>query len=143
MEKTIITGVAEAALYVDDIVVAEAFYRDVLGLPVTAAFGDSRFLQTGEHATLILFGRETLQTRKSIIPSHGAVGEGHVALAIPRDQYDLWRQRLLKHGVPIEHEQTWSQGARSIYFRDPDNNSLELIENHHYPSIWERLTGNP
>ena len=41
-------------------------------------------------------------------------------------------------GVAIEHEQTWSYGSRSIYFRDPDNNSLELITDDHYPENWRQ-----
>lgn len=138
---TDITGVAEAVLYVDDLERATRFYADVLGLPVTAAFNDARFLQTGPASTVILFNAEGIRTRQSVIPRHGAVGEGHLALAIPGDQFEAWRARLLAHGVAIEHEQTWSQGTRSLYFRDPDHNSLELIENHHYPLIWERLHG--
>jgi catechol 2,3-dioxygenase-like lactoylglutathione lyase family enzyme len=30
-------------------------------------------------------------------------------------------------GVPIEQEHQWPGGARSLYFRDPSGNSLELI----------------
>ena len=136
---TTIKGVAEVALYTNDIHKATAFYTEVLGLPLTAAFGDSRFLQTGRDSTLILFQLDTLQNRESIIPAHGAVGDGHVALAIDGNQYDAWKERLIAHGIEIEHEQVWSAGTRSIYFRDPDNNSLELIESHHYPLTWEKL----
>ncbi|MGB1250435.1 MAG: VOC family protein [Candidatus Promineifilaceae bacterium] len=139
---TTIKGVAEAALYTNNIHKATAFYTEVLGLPLTAAFGDSRFLQTGPNSTLILFQLDTLQTRKSIIPAHGTVGAGHVALAIDHDQYEAWKARLITHHVAIEHEQTWPAGTRSIYFRDPDNNSLELIESNHYPQTWEKLQQN-
>jgi catechol 2,3-dioxygenase-like lactoylglutathione lyase family enzyme len=134
-----ILGVAEVALYVDDLARARDFYVDVLGLPVSAEFGDACFLQTGQHSTLILFEREALENRVSIIPAHGAQGQGHVALAIDSAEYDAWRARLVAHGVAIEHEQAWSQGTRSIYFRDPDDNSLELIEATHYPIVWNRL----
>ncbi len=51
-----------------------------------------------------------------------------MALAIAPDDMTEWRARLQAHGVEIEHEQTWSQGSHSLYFRDPDDNSLELIE---------------
>jgi catechol 2,3-dioxygenase-like lactoylglutathione lyase family enzyme len=112
----------------------------VLGLPVTNNFGDACFLQTGEQSTLILFERAALKSRVSIIPHHGSVGAGHVALAIPPEQMDAWRERLIKHGVEIEHEQDWSLGTHSIYFRDPDGNSLELIDGSHYPKTWERIS---
>jgi catechol 2,3-dioxygenase-like lactoylglutathione lyase family enzyme len=134
-----ITGDTEAVRYVSDLTRATAFYQDVLGLPLTAAFNEARFLQTGRRSTLILFDVEGIQHRQSIIPSHGAKGEIHVALAVPADEMDEWRDRLKEHGVSIEHEQEWSLGTQSIYFRDPDNNSLELIAKEHYPQVWERL----
>jgi catechol 2,3-dioxygenase-like lactoylglutathione lyase family enzyme len=136
---TTICGVAEAALYVDDLTSATRFYTEVLGLSLTAAFADARFLQTGRDSTLILFDRARLRARESVIPAHGATGPTHVALAVPRQEMEAWRERLGKHGVPIEHEQTWPQGTHSIYFRDPAGNSLELIEDGHYRALWERL----
>lgn len=139
---THLLGLAEAALYVRDVQEASAFYTQALGLPISAAFNDAVFLQTGPHNTLILFNIEGIANRHSPIPKHGAHGPGHVALAIPAAEFDAWRERLQAHQVTIEHEQTWSTGARSLYFRDPDGNSLELIEAHHYPQLWERLGGN-
>ena len=136
---TTILGVAEAVLYVKDLAQARRFYTGVLELPVTADFGDACFLQTGPNSTLILFDLEKLEKRESVIPSHGAQGRGHVALAIPLEEMDAWRERLGQHGVDIEHEQDWSQGTHSIYFRDPDDNSLELIDGRHYPRVWHRL----
>lgn len=136
---TTISGVAEVALYVEDLERATKFYTEVLGLPLTAAFGEARFLQTGPNSTLILFTIEGIQNRVSVIPAHGARGDQHVALAVPAAEMDAWRERLKVHGVEIEHEQDWSQGTHSIYFRDPDNNSLELIEDRHYPIVWKKL----
>ncbi|MEM7331308.1 MAG: VOC family protein [Chloroflexota bacterium] len=136
-----INGIAEVALYVDDINIATKFYEDVLGLIKTAQFGDSTFLQTGPNDTLILFQRDTLASRKSIIPGHGSEGQGHVALAISSEEIDAWRQHLINMNVEIEHEQDWSQGTHSIYFRDPDQNSIELIEARHYPAVWAKIQG--
>jgi catechol 2,3-dioxygenase-like lactoylglutathione lyase family enzyme len=138
---TPIKALAEAALYVTDIEVATRFYTEVLGLPLTASFGEAAFLQTGKDSTLILFNAEGIKDRVSDIPGHGAQGEGHVALAIEPEEMDAWREHLLSHRVEIEHEQDWPQGTHSIYFRDPDNNSLELIDGDHYPGIWARLKG--
>ena len=136
---TQILGVAEAVLYVQDMAQARQFYTTVLGLPVSADFGDACFLQTGKQSTLILFELDKLLSRQSVIPAHGAQGSGHVALAIPPEAMSTWRTRLQEHGVPIEHEQDWSQGTHSIYFRDPDNNSIELIDGRHYERVWARL----
>ncbi|MCA9981781.1 MAG: VOC family protein [Anaerolineales bacterium] len=137
--ETTISGVAEAALYVADLARAVAFYHEVLGLPITMQFADAAFLQTGAQSTLILFDREALRTRTSTIPGHGAEGPMHVALAIAPEQMAAWRARLQAHGVAIEHEQTWPAGTHSLYFRDPDGHSLELIDGSHYPKLWMKI----
>jgi len=134
-----ILGVAEAALYVTDLERAKTFYTEVLGLPVTMQFADSCFVQTGPTSTLILFDIGQLEGRESVIPAHGTTGAGHVALTIAPSEQEAWRQRLLAHGVAIEHEQDWPLGTHSIYFRDPDGHSLELIDGSHYETIWQRI----
>lgn len=136
---TQILHIAEAVLYVNDLERAKLFYQQVLGLPLTAQFADACFLQTGRHSTLILFDRAALKSRQSAIPAHGTDGAGHVAIAVPPNEMDAWRRRLTNHGVEIEHEQQWPLGTRSIYFRDPDQNSLELIDGSHYEKIWQRF----
>lgn len=134
-----ILRIAEAVLYVDDLQEATRFYSDVLEMPISASFADATFLQSGPDSTLILFDREKLGTRNSPIPTHGADGPGHVALAVPAEELDNWRQRLEEMGIEIEHEQQWPQGTRSVYFRDPAGNSVEFIEGHHYELVWQRL----
>lgn len=134
-----IQRIAEAVLYTDELEETATFYRDVLRLPQSASFGDACFLQTGPDSTLILFDRQKLRQRESVIPAHGADGPGHVAFAALPEEMDAWRERLVAHGVEIEHEQRWPQGSYSIYFRDPAGNSIELIESSHYPQIWRSI----
>jgi deoxyribose-phosphate aldolase len=136
---TQILRIAEAVLYVADLARAKQFYTAVLGLPISQEFEDALFLQTGQNSTLILFELEKLKNRSSVIPPHGAKGAGHVCLAIPPEQLSGWRGRLIQHGVDIEHEQAWSLGTHSIYFRDPDGNSLELMDGRHYRRVWRNL----
>lgn len=133
-----ILRIAEAVLYVDDLPEAIRFYTDVLELPVTASFGDAAFLQTGRDSTLIVFDRQALRDRESVIPAHGSDGPGHVALAVSADELDSWRAHLIAAGVSIEHEQKWPQGTHSVYFRDPAGNSVELIDDAHYKRVWNR-----
>lgn len=140
---TQILRVAEAVLYVSDLARAKQFYTEVLGLPVSQEFEDALFLQTGQNSTLILFESGKLATRVSVIPQHGATGPGHVCLAIPPEQMNAWRGRLLQHNVEIEHEQAWSLGTHSLYFRDPDDNSLELMDGRHYRRVWRKLFDKP
>jgi catechol 2,3-dioxygenase-like lactoylglutathione lyase family enzyme len=69
----------------------------------------------------------------SSIPLHGARGAGHIAFRTTSAEIDRWRDHLVGHGVGIESEVTWPAGGRSLYFRDPAGNSLELAT----PELWE------
>ncbi len=136
---TTILGVAEVVLHVEDMARSRQFYREVLGLPISAEFADACFLQIGPHSRLILFERAALQASNSPIPDHYSEGQTHFALAIDPQEMDAWRERLQAHGVAIEHEQDWPQGTHSLYFRDPDQHSVELMDATHYPHVWEQL----
>ena len=63
---------------------------------------------------------------------HGAIGPGHVAFAVGRGELDRWAEELRAQGIVIRSEHTWNKGGhdigRSIYFRDPAGNSVELVE---------------
>ena len=53
-------------------------------------------------------------------------------LFYPED-LESWEKRLAEHGVEIESRARWTRGGRSVYFRDPDGHSLELVT----PGTWE------
>jgi len=125
-------NILETCLYVDDLTTAETFYRDVLGLKVIRRKkGRHVFFQCGQ-GMLLVFDPTATGRPGSSVPPHGATGDGHVAFAIPNRDVDNWRQRLESHGVTIERNVDWPQGGRSLYFRDPAGNSLELAS----PLIW-------
>lgn len=119
-------GIHEAGLYVSDLGAAERFWRR-LGLQlVVRKAGRHVFFRAGRDM-LLLFDADAAR-QGGDVPAHGAEGPGHVALDVPdREALDRWREHLERAGVEIEHEHTWPSGGRSIYFRDPDGNSLELI----------------
>lgn len=128
--------VVEAGLYAVDLEQAEAFYREVLGLElIVKEAGRHVFFRAGESMLLIFNPDATGQGGD--LPSHGARGRGHVALGIPADAINEWRDRLQGHGVEIEREVTWPKGGRSLYFRDPGQNSLELVT----PGVWGLPSG--
>jgi catechol 2,3-dioxygenase-like lactoylglutathione lyase family enzyme len=129
--------VVETALYADDLESAQRFYASVLGLPVIGHEpGRHVFFAVGSGSVLLIFDPAATCIGDAL-PAHGASGPGHVALGIAADELDAWRARLLAHGVPIEREAAWPRGGRSLYFRDPAGNLLELVT----PGIWGTSDG--
>ena len=127
-----VKAVVETAVYVDDLPAAEAFYRTVLGLRVIGReSGRHVFFQVGEASVLLAFRAEAT-LKGDQFPPHGASGPGHFALGIAAEALDAWRKLLQGHGVTVEKEIEWPRGGRSLYFRDPAGNSVELVT----PGIW-------
>lgn len=132
-----ILAVVETAIYVDDLNAAEDFYHGVLGLDVIAKEANRHvFFRVGEFNVLLTFIANTTAMGGNL-PPHGATGPGHFALGIETSSFDAWRQHLAAHGVPIETEIEWPSGGRSIYVRDPADNSVELIT----PGVWGLPSG--
>lgn len=129
--------VLETSLYVDDLDAAERFYHEVLGLEVCGRHpGRHVFFRCGG-GVLLVFAPDTTSAVTSLvdgtaIPLHGAHGAGHAALAVSDAGLDGWKDRIVEQGVAIEAEVRWPGGGRSIYFRDPAGNSLEMAS----PIIW-------
>ena len=131
------SGILESALYVDDLDAAEAFYGGVLGLERIAVVpGRHVFFRCGDGVLLLFDAKETMKPPKPDaklpVPPHGTTGEGHLCFRGTAEEISRWKVRLQENGVAIEADFEWPQGGRSIYFRDPAGNSLEIAE----PGIW-------
>ena len=129
--------VLESALYVDDLSAARDFYRDVLGGRVMLESPRLVAMDFARTSVLLLFqrgGTEAPQTASGgVVPPHGARGAQHLAFAIARDRLADWETQLHRHGVEIESRVRWPRGGESLYFRDPDGHSIELLT----PGLWE------
>lgn len=132
-----IRRVLETALYVDDMARAVAFYRDVLGLRVLYESERLTPVDAGAGTVLLLFRRGAtaggVEFPGGFIPPHDGAGPAHLAFAIDPDAYEAWKARLESLGVPVEAENRWRRGGRSLYVRDPDGHSVELAT----PGLWE------
>ena len=120
--------VGHVHLRVADLDRSLAFYRDALGLGVTAdgrAAGlDAAFLAAGDYHHHI--GLNTWDSAGGAPAPPGHTGLYHVALLYP-DRRELGRavRRLIDHGRAIEH--ATDHGATvSVYLFDPDRNGVEL-----------------
>lgn len=139
----ILSGILETALYVDDLDAAEAFYGGVLGLERISRVGNRHvFFRCGGGVLLLFNPVETMKPptpdAKLPVPPHGTKGQGHLCFRGTADEIEQMRAHLEKNDVVIEADFYWPargdepHGGRSIYFRDPAGNSLEIAE----PRIW-------
>ena len=130
-----LTGVLETALYHDsgERDEMERLYRDVLGLPVVARWGDGTALRLGA-GVLLLFDREILAERNEPVADHGTDGPGHACLVAGAGDYERWQERLAGEWVALTHEEVWPGGKRSFYFKDPAGNLLEIAEGDIWPT---------
>lgn len=127
-----VSDILETCLYVDDLPRAERFYTQVLGLVfVSRQDGRHVFLRSGQRM-LLLFNPLGSRHSDDQIPAHGAFGPGHLAFGVREADLPAWRVQLEEAGIEIERVIDWPGGGRSLYFRDPAGNSLELAT----PKIW-------
>jgi catechol 2,3-dioxygenase-like lactoylglutathione lyase family enzyme len=130
-------GVIETALYVQDLQRAGRFYQDLLGLRVLLSDERLTALAVGDRQVLLLFLRGA-STRANpaptggLIPPHDAAGRIHVGFAIAADELEAWERRLAEFGIEVESRLEGARGGTSVYFRDPDQNLVELLT----PGVW-------
>jgi catechol 2,3-dioxygenase-like lactoylglutathione lyase family enzyme len=134
--KPRVRRVLETALDCDDLPRSAAFYTHLLG--VTPMIDTERLvaIDAGEGTVLLLFQRgqsgTPVDTPGGVVPAHEAGGPGHFAFAIEAVDLPAWDARLVELGIAIESRVTWERGGLSLYFRDPDNRSVELAT----PGVW-------
>jgi catechol 2,3-dioxygenase-like lactoylglutathione lyase family enzyme len=126
-----VRGILETALYVSDPAVTAAFYRRLFGFGTLLESDRLVALDVAGKNVLLLFRRgstgEPFATPGGVIPGHAGSAPTHFAFSIAADEVRSWQQRLASEGVAVESVVDWPQGAKSIYFRDPDGNLAELI----------------
>lgn len=151
-----IRGVNHLALVCKDMAKTVAFYRDILGMPLTKTLdlpggrGQHFFFDIGKGDSLAFFWFPTapdaapgiaspsaLPTQGSFLTAHGSMN--HIAFDVPVDKFDEYCDRLRAKGVRLsavlnhdnsetQSSQTMHDGVyvRSVYFFDPDGACLEF-----------------
>ena len=115
------------ALQCQDLPRCEAFYREVLGLPVVRRWPH----EDGQDRSVWLkVGDGFLALERADRPPDappwrdGRAGLHLVALRIPAAERRRWEERLAGRGVEVVHRTRWT-----IYLRDPEGNRIGL--SHH------------
>src|SRR3982750_3995780 len=123
---------SEAAIYINDLAAAERFYHDILGLEIVSRMENRGLAFRCGATVLLVFDPARTRIPDAGVPTHGATGEGHIAFTVAGSELDAWRERLNRCGIAIEAEVNWPTGGRSLYFRDPAGNVVELAP----PTLW-------
>lgn len=130
------TGIAETALYVDDLERAESFYTSLFGFSVIKRDDRLRALRIVEGQVLLLFRRQAsvqpVDLGFGVLPGHDGAGPLHVCLGIAKDDLAGWEEKLRSANITVESRIQWPAGGTSLYFRDPDGHVVELAT----PGLW-------
>lgn len=121
-----IHSLGHVVLKVRDLRPSEAFYADVLGMPIISRSSDPvrmTFFTLGNHHDFAI-----LETRVDApLPDPSSPGLAHVALKIGNsvDEPHSVRSELETAGIPIEYEAERAF-TKSLHMLDPDQNEIEL-----------------
>lgn len=120
-------GLRHLALNARDLEAMQAFYTDLLGFTVEwAPDPDNVYLTSG---------RDNLALHRAPDGAAGAASPlDHLGLIVAdAGDVDRWAAFLQSRGVALDAPpRTHRDGARSLYFRDPDGNRIQII---HHPPI--------
>jgi catechol-2,3-dioxygenase len=122
---TAVRALGEVALRVNDLDRSQAFYADVIGLPLLRRMEHAVFFSIaegyhGHTAILALFDRQ-------IKVDQALSTIDHIAFTIDRSDYDSEKQRLESLGYTVQTAFHDWVNWRSLYIRDPDGNNVELV----------------
>jgi catechol 2,3-dioxygenase-like lactoylglutathione lyase family enzyme len=131
-----VSHLLETALYVADLDRSEKFYQRLMGFETFLR--DDRMVGMGVPggSVLLLFRHggsvHPSHTPTGTIPPHDAHGHQHLAFAIPLGELEAWEGHLQAEQIELESRVTWPRGGVSLYFRDPDQHSVEVA----IPGLW-------
>ncbi len=113
------------------------FYVNRLGLDlVSEEKGRHVFLKAGKSMLLIFNPENTRISTNNSFPAHGVTtppSSIHFALEIQQAEYEAAKDCLFQNKVVIEKEVSWGSRGKSMYFRDPAHNLVEIITKVQWP----------
>ncbi|MFP6746405.1 MAG: VOC family protein [Alphaproteobacteria bacterium] len=123
-QQPVALKLGHVVLKMRDLEKAKAFYRDILGLKITEEREDFGvfFRFADYHHDIAVFKVD----EDALPPEHNQVGLSHLALLADNlETVKTMYRRLKEHNVPIVR--TVDHGVtKSVYFKDPEGNELEI-----------------
>lgn len=127
-----IIKIKETCLYLNDLEKARAFYHEILGFEIISYQpGRHLFFRVGS-SVLLCFNPDDSKLKKSP-PPHFAHGNQHFAFEVLPTDYESIKQNVLDLGIEIIDTLVWKTGQESFYFKDPEDNVLEIVPS----GVWE------
>jgi len=129
-KRTVVRGLGEIALRVNDLDAMQKFYEEVIGLPLMARDSDSAFFKIAEGydghiQVLALFDRPQSPGYRGTNAATSTID--HIAFEIPLPDFAGELTRLKGLGLQVETaEHAWMHW-RSLYVADPEGNQVELV----------------
>ena len=125
-----IKAIGEIALRVSDLDAMHKFYEKVLGLGLMKRFEHAAFFRIkegykGHTQILALFDRSGQPDYEGLDPNKSPID--HLAFEIDLEDYEAEKKRLTDLNVIIREDVHQWVKWRSIYFTDPDGNTVELV----------------
>ena len=131
-----INKVIETCIYSSNLESMKKFYVEILGLSVIQEEADKLiFLKAGK-SMLLIFDPSRTSVNNDGLPIHGAMtppSSIHFAMEIEDQEYQPCKEHLGGNGVAIQKEVNWDGKTKSLYFRDPAGNLVELITSGGWP----------
>lgn len=123
--QSAVKSLGEIALRVNDLPGMRRFYQDVLGLEPLGEFPDAVLLKiaaghAGHTQVLGLFDR-------SVPVGQDQTTVDHIAFTIALHDYEPEKKRLEALGLQVTSKTHEWVKWRSLYFRDPEGNHVELV----------------
>jgi len=128
-------GLRHVALNVRDVAKSAAFYQNVLGMKLEWQPDPANAYLTSGDDNLALHQMDAANISES------AQKLDHFGFVVGcPENVDEWAARIRSHGIALEKEpRTHRDGARSFYFRDPDQNLIQII---YHPPISDRVAAS-
>jgi len=129
-KRTVVRGLGEIALRVNDLAAMQQFYEQVIGLPLMTRFPNSAFFKIaegygGHTQVLALFDRSQSPGYRGTDAATSTID--HIAFEIPLADFADELKRLKSLGLEVETAYHAWVYWRSLYVTDPEGNQVELV----------------